>query len=99
MAGLKFDVAKEEAVKNPKFREVFKAFGGGFDFNKPSTLDALKSRPFVSPLAWAYFSVYASIVAHAVIRMKGLEVGADIDFANTEQVTKLVKVALPHQEA
>jgi len=29
--------------------------------------------------------------------MKALEVGTDIDFANTDRVTKLVKVGLPHQ--
>ena len=99
MALLKYDVAAGEAANNPRFREIFKAMGSGFDFGKLQTTDASKARPFVSPLAWAYYSAYQSIVLHAVVRMMLLQGGVDKDLSNTEEVTKLVKVVLPHQEA
>ncbi|MBA3613039.1 MAG: hypothetical protein H0W49_09025 [Nitrospirales bacterium] len=99
MANLKYDVAAGEAAKNPRFREIFKAMGSGFDVGKLQTTDASKARPFVSPLAWAYYSAYQSIVMHAVFRNMLLQGGVDKDLSNTEEVTKLVKVVLPHQEA
>lgn len=99
MAAIKFDEAAKEAAHNPKLREVFKTMGGAF-FNpeKLDLSDALKSRPYVSELAWAYYSAYQSIVMHSIILLEALKAGLDKDFSKFEEMTKLVKVALPHQE-
>lgn len=98
MATLKFDAAAKEAARNSQFREVFKIMGKSFDINSLKTIDASKARPFVSPLAWAFYSAYQSIVMHAVIKLQMLQNGIDKDFADTKAITKLVKVALPHQQ-
>lgn len=97
VALIKFDVAVKEAANNPRFREMFAIMGGGFDLEKLRTIEASKSRPFISPLAWAYYSAYEAIVFHAVLKLKVLQSGLDKDFCDTEAITKLVKVALPHQ--
>lgn len=98
MMTFKWDVAAEEAQKDPQVREMFKSLGSDFDFSNLQTIDAKKVRPFVSQLAWAYYSAYEAIVLHAVFIMKLLQSGLDIKLANTEYVTKLVKVALSHYE-
>ena len=98
MATIKFDAAAKEAAQNEQFREIFKVMGGAFDVKKLDLSGASKSRPYISHLAWAYYSAYQSIVMHAVIQMEMLKAGLNKDFSKTEEITKLVKVALPHQE-
>lgn len=97
MAVVKFEAAAKEAAKNPRFREIFTMIGD-IDPNAMKTNQALKTRPFISPLAWAYYSAYQSIVFHAVARLHMLKNGIDlVEVIDTESVIKLVKVALPHQ--
>jgi hypothetical protein len=97
MAVVKFEAAAKEAAKNPRFREFFSMIGG-IDLNSLSTDQALKTRPFVSPLAWAYYSAYQAIVFHAVARLHMLKNGIDmVEVIDTKNVTELVKIALPHQ--
>ncbi|MGF7130540.1 hypothetical protein P3T40_002015 [Paraburkholderia sp. EB58] len=97
MAIVKFEAAATEAAKNPRFREFFSMIGG-IDLNSLSTDQALRTRPFVSPLAWAYYSAYQAIVVHAVARLHMLKNGIDmVEVIDTKNVTELVKVALPHQ--
>lgn len=98
MATIKFDIAAKEAANNQQFREIFKVMGGAFDLKSLDLSGALKSRPYISHLAWAYYSAYQSIVMHAVIQMEMLKTGIDKDLADIKNITKLIKVALPHQE-
>jgi len=98
MVTIKFDMAAKEASHNAQFREVFKAISKFFDITKLDLNSASKSRPYLSKLAWAYFSAYQAIVMYAVIQVEMLKAGIDNDFSNTEQITKLIKTALPHQE-
>lgn len=98
MTTLKFDVAVKETATNPQIRETFQKIGSSLDIAKLQTTDASKARPFVSPLAWAYYSAYLAIVWHAVVRLKMLEAGIVNDLADTEAVEKLINVALPHQK-
>jgi hypothetical protein len=97
MAVVKFEAAAKEAAKNPRFREFFSMIGS-IDLSSLPTEQALKARPFVSPLAWAYYSAYQAIIFHAVARMHMLKNGIDmVEVIDTKKVTELVKVALPHQ--
>lgn len=99
MAVLKFDEAAKESARNPQFRETFKFMGGNFDINNLKTINASNARPFVSPLAWALYYAYQSIILHAVFKLKMLQLGSDKNcIATDEIIIKLVKVALPHQE-
>lgn len=98
MAIVKFDVAAEEAAKNSKFREVFKAFGAGVDLKKMDLKSAQKSRPFVSPPVWAFYQAYQSIISQAVIQMETLKHGVGKDLTKSDELVKLVAVTLPHQK-
>jgi len=68
MAVDKFDVAAKEVAKNPRFREVFAIIDGAFDMNKVRFIEASKSRPFISSLAWAFYAAYEAIVFNAVLK-------------------------------
>jgi hypothetical protein len=97
MSVINFKEASEIAESNPKAREMFTQLGN-VDLKNLPTNKALKTRPFLSSLSWAYFSAYQAIVINAVIRMEMLKIGINIkDVVDTENVTKLVKIALPHQ--
>ncbi len=97
MAVINFKEASEIAESSPNAREMFRQLGN-VDLKKLPADKALKTRPFISSLSWAYFSAYQAIVVNSVIRMEMLKIGINIkDIVDTENVTKLVKVALPHQ--
>lgn len=99
VATIKFDVAAKEAAKNPQLREMFSVLDGFIDLKKINVQEADFSRPFLSPLVWALFSAYRSIVLNAVFKMQSLKSGIDKDFTNVEGVTNVVKAALPEYES
>lgn len=96
MAVIKFEVVAAEAAKDPRLRELFKTLDSGIDTKALGVSEAAKCRPFVSPLAWAYYSAYQSIVTYGVLKIKTIQVGLEKDFSDIDHITKLVKVALPH---
>ncbi len=98
MVSIKFDTASKRAANDPKVRDFFKIVGDNFDIQKLQRGDASKTRPFISPLSWALYSAYQAIVVHAGMQLHMLKVGLDAgDILKTEELIKLVKVALPHQ--
>lgn len=104
MAVIKFEAAAEEAARNPAIRDMFttlqKAVAGDPDaLLKKLDAQAKEQQPFVSPLAWAYYSAYQSIVLHAFIRAKVLQIGLENpgQFFREEPIKKVLKAALPHQ--
>ena len=99
MAVMKFDAVATEAANNPQLREFFKVMGSSFDVKSFDNRGASKARPFVTQLAWAYFSAYQTILMHAVIKSEALQRGIEKDYSDTEAIKKVVKVALPQQEA
>ena len=99
MARLKVDIVAGDAAKNPQVREMFKAIGDAFDAKGSTCIEASKIRPFVSKLAWAYCSAYQVIIAYAVVQCKMIQSGTTKNYFDVEAIKKLVKIALPHQEA
>jgi hypothetical protein len=100
MASIRFEEALKVAADNPKARDVFAAFGGGFDKEKMDTCyrEAEKARPFLSPIAWALFSAYQAIVSVAVVQLELLKIGINIPTViDTAAIKKLISIALPHQ--
>lgn len=98
MATLNFEAVAKEASMNPRLREIFKQLGKGYDIKKLQPIDAHKIRPFVSPMAWAFYSAYEAIIILAVMKLNMIQLGVDKDFSSSEETIKLVKIALPHQE-
>lgn len=97
MGLLNFDEAAKAAASDTKARKAFELLGFGFDAGKIDVTGANKARPFVSPMAWAIFSAYQAVVAHAIMRWYVLKDGLGTkDFSNREAVEKLIVAALPH---
>ena len=97
MAILKFEVCAKESVSNPNFRTFIETIGGNFD---PTTLNlsgAALARPFITPLAWAYYSAFSAIIMSAVTKMQILKIGVEDPekFLNSEYPNKLLKTVLP----
>ncbi|MCG8010962.1 MAG: hypothetical protein JAY64_04580 [Candidatus Thiodiazotropha weberae] len=77
MAILKFDACAKASTTDPKFRIFIETIGGNFD---PGTLNlsgAAVARPFLTPLAWAYYSAFSAIIMSAVNKMQILKIGVE----------------------
>jgi hypothetical protein len=99
MASIKFDVASKRAASDPKVREMFNTVGGNFDLKNFKTPDASKTRPFISPLAWAFYSAYESIVMNAALKLQMLKSGLDmVEIINDDHFKNLIIAALPHHK-
>ncbi len=92
--------AADEAKRNPRFRETLGSLGGNVDPDKILSKEGAAARPYVTPMAWALFSAYLTIIAQAVIRTKIMMLGVgENNFSNNEAISKLIKSALPDRES
>ena len=99
MAVIDFEAASEETAKNHRAREMFEMLGGDLKLTSLKTIEANKVRPFISPVAWAFYSAYSAIIFHAVVQMHMLQKGINIpNIMNNTKLIDVVKIALPHQE-
>lgn len=97
IAGFKFDAMSKVAAKDQRVRDMFSSLKFP-TIKEMRTEQAIKSRPYLSPLSWAYYSAYQAIVLHALLRLEVLKSGIDIEgVVDSEAVVKLVQVALPHR--
>ena len=101
MAGLKFEECSAESAKSSRFRTAFEIIGGSF---KPDNLDfsgASKARPFITPLAWAYYSAYSSVIMLAVAKLQILKFGVENGhkFFKSDSSSKLLKTVLPSRSS
>jgi hypothetical protein len=58
MAIIKFDISSKEAVNNPNSRVFIETIGGKLELTDFNLESAKKCRPYISDLAWAYYSAY-----------------------------------------
>jgi hypothetical protein len=100
MASINFDEAAKRAPNEPKLRQMFDMIA------KPSLLDnfdkehpAVHEQPFISTLAWAYYSAYSAIVrsafATARVLAEGVEDAGKLLIRDSGK--GLLKAILPHQ--
>jgi hypothetical protein len=98
MQVIKFDAAAALTLKDENARKVFKVFA-----IPPAELDtkwqeAAKAKPYLTPMAWAYYNAYSSIALLAVMQLHMLANGIAIkDFTNHDAIKNLVMATLPHQ--
>jgi len=102
MASINFKNAAKEAPQNANVRRMFEIIGNAapkIEEGLPLPPNpAICERPFVSPLAWAYFTALQTVIMGAFLRAKILEIGvsgAD-KFLNVEHEKNILKAALPH---
>jgi DNA-binding protein Fis len=101
MGSINFDVAAREVHEHPDTQQFFRMISGEDQTENLAKLAQNSGRnhqPFVSPLAWAYFSVYQSVVLGAYLRARVLEIGLkDAHRLITDEPIKdVLKAALPH---
>jgi DNA-binding protein Fis len=101
MASINFDVAAREAHQRPNTQQLFRMISGGDqteNLAKVAQHSGRSQQPFVSPLAWAYFSAYQMVVFGAYIRAKVLEIGLEDahKVITDEPIKDVLKTALPH---
>tara|TARA_R110000851_G_scaffold100161_3_gene215684 strand:+ start:3555 stop:4361 length:807 start_codon:yes stop_codon:yes gene_type:complete len=97
MAILKFEACAKASATEPNFRNFIETISGNFD---PTTLNlsgAAIARPFLTPLAWAYYSAFSAIIMSAVAKMQILKIGLEDPgkYLNSEHSKKLLKTVLP----
>lgn len=96
MRAVPFDKIAPMTEHDEKARNMFKDLGASFDIHAYDFSNAEKIRPFVSPLAWAFFSAYKAIILNDVIKHQMLVIGLNKDiFKDNITLTNLVNVALP----
>jgi hypothetical protein len=100
MAPLNVDALAKRA-NEPKVKEFIGVISTVVNRN-PDVLannPAKNERPFVSPLAWAYFFAYLTIVSIAFANMKLLEVGTEnlSELFAKESIRNFLKTVLPHR--
>ncbi|MDO6545495.1 hypothetical protein [Photobacterium sanguinicancri] len=98
LAIIEFDSALKLASKNSDARDMFEMIASNIDVTSVDTKETHKVRPFISPLAWAYFSAYSAILGHAALKMHMLKNGLDYPaIFNDEKLKEVISTALPHQ--
>lgn len=98
---LNIQVCAKESVKDPKIREFFETLSGNFAITNLDVSGSKLARPFLTPLAWAYYSAYSSIIMQAVAVMEILKIGIDSaeKLLKLENTDNLLKTVLPHRSA
>ncbi len=97
LATLKFEECAKELARNPQFRSFIETIGGNFDSTSLNLSGAALARPFITPLGWAYYSAFSSVIMSAVARMQVLKIGVDNPekYLNSEHSNNLLKTVLP----
>ncbi|MBM3618392.1 MAG: hypothetical protein FJX23_07580 [Alphaproteobacteria bacterium] len=102
MAIVKFEAASQEISKNPNVKHFFETVAKlAPKVEDMSTISAPNERPFISPVAWAYFSALQAVLTGAYAKVKILEAGVQDShkLINHEREKKLLITALPHQKS
>lgn len=99
MSVIEFDSAVKVSSEDARAREMFEMIGSNVDLTSVDTKIAHKVRPFISPVAWAYFSAYTAILGHAVLKFHMLKKGLNYpDIIKSKNLRKVIITALPHQQ-
>jgi len=101
MAHTNFDMAAKRAPNEPNIRRMFDMIANPdlASVLKSAQNTAVHEQPFLSALAWAYYSAYASIVQGAYMEARALAEGVEDagKLLNRGYARDLLKVALPHR--
>lgn len=94
-----FDEVAEKAKNDPKIRELFELLNGDFKIEDMNFLVGEKLRPFLSPLSWAYYKAYKSILATDFIKFSAIKFGVGKDLLKDDtELKRLISVTLPDKK-
>ncbi|MGM0582891.1 MAG: hypothetical protein ACQETL_19600 [Bacteroidota bacterium] len=98
MLRVKTEEVSKTIGQDANLQQFFKSISMHTDMEKMTVVNPQPARPFISKLAWAYYSAYNSIIWHYVLQAKLFEKGLSDNLLEVEKLTEMVRVALPHQE-
>ncbi len=96
---INFEKAAERAVYDKKIQQFFDNQAKMIKADDAPYPSSLAEKPYISPIAWAYFTALQTILAGAYMRIKLLSIGTS-DLAkliDSEAEKKLLLAALPHR--
>ena len=90
---IRYDEMLKIARKDPNMRGLF----ADLDVFDPKTLklDGAIARPYVSPLAWAIFQAYTTMLLTSVMKIKQGKHGVGTALFDDEVITRILVSALP----
>ncbi len=100
---LAFSTSYERIAKisetDPKIRDLFETLEGDFDITKVNFLNGERLRPFITPLAWAYYNAYKAILVNDIIKFSVLKIGVGTDILkDSSHLKSILEVALPDKK-
>jgi len=98
MLSVKTEEVSKTISQDANLQQLFKHISMHAAIEKMNTVDPQPARPFISKLAWAYYSAYSSIIWHYVLQAKLFENGLNDNLLDVEKITRMISVALPHQD-
>ncbi|WP_223543971.1 hypothetical protein [Pseudomonas sp. BF-B-28] len=98
MSVIKFEEAAEAAKHDPKVRRLVEVLDQQIDpeFIKKQLVPS-KARPFVTPMLWAAYSAYSSVMMQAVMSAFVIKHGVGAKVINDKKSSEILKLVLPHQ--
>ncbi|WP_095179781.1 hypothetical protein [Pseudomonas sp. Irchel 3F6] len=98
MSVIKFEEAAAAAKHDPKVRRLVEALDQQLDpdFIKKQVVPS-KARPFVTPMLWAAYSAYSSVMMQAVMAAFVIKHGVGAEMINNKKSSEILKLVLPHQ--
>jgi len=98
MSMLKIKAISDKAPKDPALREFMETISKLPENFKHENL-AVQEQPFISPMAWAYFSALYSTLLVIYGQAKILSIGIEnsYDLVDLASIRSMLKKALPHQ--
>ena len=99
MSVVKFDAIAELTPTNAGARQMFEAMLAHIPEDDGKVNNVNPERIFVSPLAWAYFSAYQTMMYTSYASAKVLAMGIETPtryLIFKSQVQEVLKAALPH---
>lgn len=98
MSILNFEEAAESAKHDPNVRKLVEVLDKQIDPEyMKSQLVPSKARPFVTPMLWASYSAYSSVMMQAVMRAFVIKHGVGAEMIKEGKVADMLKLVLPHQ--
>jgi hypothetical protein len=99
MSRIDIKQAAKSVVREENARKMFEMISNNAQITQLSKTSTGNERPFVSELAWAYFSAYQTAVIISYTTAKTLATGVeDVDkLIKFDHVNKMLQSALPHR--
>lgn len=100
MSKFHFEALLKEVERNPKAADIVKPLSFPIEKMAEVSLSSHSARPYLSPLAWAYFAAFQSILMFSVVQAMMVQHRlTKPELLNEKHVVNLAIAALPEQKA